>query len=50
MFPENPNLHRMETRNTEKYTVQFAHTGRLQKSPIIYMQKLLNEDDVQQKI
>ena len=32
----------MKLRNSEKYHVQYARTSRLQKSPIIYMQNLLN--------
>ena len=43
MFPENRKSHDMNTRNTEKFQVQFANTERLKKSPIIYMQNLLNE-------
>ena len=50
MFQENPNIHRMETRYPEKYSVLFAFTGRLQISPMISMQKLLNKDYVEQKI
>ena len=45
MFPKNDNTHKMETRKKEKYVVQFANTGRLKKSPLIYMQRLLNEDE-----
>jgi hypothetical protein len=45
MFPVNEKFHSMNTRNEEKYKVQFANTGRLQKSSIIYMQKLLNENE-----
>ena len=44
MFPLNRKLHNMNTRNREKYIVQKAHNDRLKKSPIIYMQNLLNED------
>ena len=47
MFPKNIKSHNMNTRNEEEYVVQFANTGRLQKSPLIYMQKLLNEDELQ---
>ena len=50
MFPEKVDAHNMKIRNNAKYEVQFANTGRLQKSPIIYMQKLLNEDNLQNKI
>ena len=49
MFPQNTNTHEMTTRKKEKYKVQFANTGRLQKSPLIYMQKLLNEEESKQQ-
>ena len=42
-FRENPNLHNMTTKNPEKYMVSFAYTERLKNSPVIYMQKLLNQ-------
>ena len=42
MFPENQKKHEMITRENEKFKVQFASTNRLQNSPIIHMQKLLN--------
>jgi hypothetical protein len=45
MFPKDIKSHDMNTRKEEKYNVQFANTERLQNSPIIYMQKLLNTDD-----
>ena len=32
-------------RDQEKYHVQFAHTDRLKDSPVIYMQRLLNEHE-----
>ena len=47
MFPLNKQTN-MKTRHKEKYKVQFANTDRLQKSPIIYMQKLLNLDEQKQ--
>ena len=34
----------METRGEEKFEFQFANTGRLQKSPIIYIQKMSNQN------
>ena len=40
MFPENKQ--KMKTRQSENYIVQFAHTERLRKSAIIYMQNQLN--------
>ena len=45
MFPLNQKNHDMETRHEERYKVQFAHTNRLKNSPIIYMQKLLNQNE-----
>ena len=42
MFPLNPS--NVNTRCKEKYFVQPATTGRLAKSAIPYMQRLLNED------
>ena len=44
-FPLNQKFHQMNTRNVEKYKVQHAHTERLKKSAIIYMQNILNEDE-----
>ena len=43
MFPLNPNNN--ESRNKEKYLVKFAKSGRLQKSSIPAMQKLLNRQN-----
>ena len=45
MFPLNEKNHKMETRKEEKYKVEFAHTDRMKDSPIIYMQKLLNQNE-----
>ena len=42
-FPLNVKSHQMITRKTEKYKVQNAKTERFRKSPITYMQHLLNE-------
>ena len=41
MFPLKTKVHNMKSRNTEKYQVQYA----LQKSPIIHMQHLLNQNN-----
>ena len=43
MFPVNEKKHIMGTRNPDTYIVQHALNGRLQDSPVIYMQSLLNE-------
>ena len=45
LFPMNPKSHQMNTRNVGKYKVQYAHTERLRKSPIIHIQNMLNEHD-----
>ena len=44
MFPLNEKQHKLLTRKPEKYKVEYARLERFKKSPIIYMQKLLNED------
>ena len=43
LFPQNNKIHPMVTRFQEEYEVDHANTERLKNSPIIYMQKLLNE-------
>jgi hypothetical protein len=48
MFPKNINTNTMETRNPEPFNVTHANNERFRKSPIIYMQHLLNEE--QQKV
>ena len=42
MFLKNAKSHDVKTRNTEKYLVQYVQNEKLKKSPIIYMQRLLN--------
>ena len=49
MFPKNVKEHQMNTRNNEVYKVYHANTKRFQKSPIIFMQNLLNEDEKNRK-
>ena len=43
-FPKNTKVHQMDTRNKEIFNVNNANTARLQQSPIIYMQNLLNQN------
>ena len=45
MFPLNDKNHQMETRNADKYKVQYANTERLKTFALIYMQNLLNEHE-----
>ena len=49
LFNENPKVHEMETRNKEKYEVTQAKKSRFMKSPIICMQRLLNEQYLNMK-
>ena len=44
LFPPSDKEHQMLTRNVEHFKVFFAHTERMKSSPIIYMQKQLNEE------
>ena len=49
LLPEESKLHNMQTRNTNKFKVNFANTGRLKDASIIHMQNLLNDDNEQQR-
>ena len=50
IFPLNDKTHNMGTRNPEKFNVQHAINGRLKKSPVIYMQTLLNDYESKQML
>ena len=43
LFPLNIKSHSMQTRKSEKYLVLKTNTERFKNSPIISMQKMLNE-------
>ena len=43
LFIKNEKNHQMNTRHQEKYMVYKANTERYKKSPIIYIQNLLNQ-------
>ena len=45
LFPVNDKIHKMKTRDDDKYKVKFANTGRLKNSSIISMQNMLNENE-----
>ena len=50
LFPEKIKVHTMATRDEEHYQVKHANTGRLMKSAVPFMQRLLNlEENNQQK-
>ena len=42
-FPKNLKKHQMKTRNQEEFKIGTGRTERLKKSPITYMQYLLNK-------
>ena len=44
LFPLRSQEHVMKTRKSEKYLVTHAHTERFRKSPIITMQRMLNQE------
>ena len=44
MFPLNPVDYHVDTRDREEFQVTMAHTERLKKSAIPYMQRLLNDN------
>ena len=44
IFKQNSDIH-MDTRSREKYHINFANNERLKKSPVIAIQKLLNEPE-----
>ena len=45
MFPKEEKEHKMTTRNPEKFKVYHAKTERMKRSPIIFMQKMLNANE-----
>ena len=48
MFPLNPDvLH--DIRHTEKFQVNFAHTENYKNSAVPFCQRLLNQDNIDQK-
>ena len=49
MFPRNPNYD-PRLRNSEKFQVKFANTNRLKNSAIPSLQRMLNEDDLNNRI
>ena len=47
LFPLKVSKHKMLKRRNQKYQVKRAKTNRMKKSPVIYMQKLLNSNEEQ---
>ena len=50
LFPPNNKTHEMKTRESEDFYVNHTNTTRLQRSPITYMQNLLNKEVHRRKI
>ena len=50
LFPLNTKEHTMDTRYSEKYTVQKAHTSRLMNSTVPTIQRILNEQEQENNI
>ena len=46
IFPKNKKVHTMKTSNSERYKVEHANTERFKNTAIIYMQNLLNENEL----
>ena len=49
LFPKKIKNHTMKTKKTEMFKVNHANTQRYKNSPIIQMQKMLNQDTEQNK-
>ena len=49
MFPRNKKHHIMSMRQDEKFLIRKAKTERLQKSAIINMQRLLNNEEYEKR-
>ena len=45
MFPINKKDHAMDRRKNEKFVIRKARTERLQRSAVMHMQRLLNNED-----
>ena len=45
MFPKNKKDHTMDKRQNEKFVIRKARTERLQRSAVMHMQRLLNNED-----
>ena len=49
MFPKNKKDHAMDKRQNEKFVIRNARTERLQRSAVIHMQRLLNNEDLKNR-
>ena len=49
MFPKNKKDHAMDKRQNEKFVIRKARTERLQRSAVVHMQRLLNNEDLKNR-
>ena len=49
MFPINKKDHAMDKRQNEKFVIRKARTERLQRSAVMHMQRLLNNEDLNKR-
>ena len=50
LFPLSKSKHNMKKRHSVKYKVNYARTDRYKRSPVVYMQNLLNANSVNDEI
>ena len=50
LFPLNSSIHSMKKRKMAKYKVNHAKSERYKRSPVVYMQNLLNHNSVNDEI
>ena len=49
MFPINKKDHAMDRRQNEKFVIRKSRTERLQRSAVMHMQRLLNNEDCKKR-
>ena len=49
MFPKNKKDYTMDKRQNEKFVIRKAKTEMLQRSALMYMQRLLNNEDLKNR-
>ena len=49
MFPKNKKGHTMDKRQNEKFVIRKARTERLQRSAVMHMQRLLNNENLKNR-
>ena len=49
MFPKNEKGHTMDKRQNEKFVIRKARADRLQRSAVMHMQRLLNNEELKNR-